>query len=188
MTELSDEELLTRARGGDHEAFRGLVERHQGAVAGTVIGMLGPGDEAEDVGQETFIRFHRALHDFRGEASLSTYLRRIAMNLCLNALKRRRVLTLRMVSRDQTDTSLAEPPVDGYDAEAVERRDIVRAAVARLGDKHRPVVVCRLLDGLSTNETAEVLRIPPGTVMSRLARAMTELERMLAPYAREEDR
>lgn len=188
MTELSDHDLLTRARGGDHEAFRGLVERHQAAVAGTVIGMLGPGDEADDVGQETFIRFHRALHDFRGESSVSTYLRRIAMNLCLNALKRRRVLSLRMVSRDQADAPLPEPPVEGYDAEAAERREVVRDAVARLNDKHRPVVVCRLLDGLSTAETAEVLRIPAGTVMSRLARAMAELERMLAPYAREEER
>lgn len=188
MTELSDDDLLASARSGDHEAFRGLVERYQGAVAGTVVGMLGPGDEADDVGQETFIRFHRALNDFRGDSSISTYLRRIAMNLCLNALKRRRVLSFRMVSRDQSDTSMAEPPVEGYDAEAVERREVVRAAVARLGEKHRPVVVCRLLDGLSTNETAEVLRIPPGTVMSRLARAMVELERILAPYAREGDR
>jgi RNA polymerase sigma-70 factor (ECF subfamily) len=185
MTDRTDDELLAKAREGDHVAFRGLVERHQSIVAGTVIGMLGAGDEADDVGQETFIRFHRALRDFRGDSSVATYLRRIAMNLCLNALKRRRVMAFRLISRDQTDAPLDEPTVDGYDAEAVERRDMVRAAVARLSAKYRPVVVLRLLDGLSTRETAEILKVPAGTVMSRLARAMVELERMLAPYARE---
>ena len=185
MTDRTDDELLAKARAGDHIAFRGLVERHQGVVAGTVIGMLGAGDEADDVGQETFIRFHRALGDFRGDSSVATYLRRIAMNLCLNALKRRRVMAFRLISRDQAVTPLDEPTVDGYDAEAVERRDMVRAAVARLSAKYRPVVVLRLLDGLSTRETAEILKVPAGTVMSRLARAMVELERMLAPYARE---
>ncbi len=185
MTDRTADELLAKARDGDHIAFRGLVERHQGIVAGTVIGMLGAGDEADDVGQETFIRFHRALGDFRGDSSVATYLRRIAMNLCLNALKRRRVMAFRLISRDQADTPLDEPTVDGYDAEAVERRDMVRAAVARLSAKYRPVVVLRLLDGLSTRETAEILKVPAGTVMSRLARAMVELERMLAPYARE---
>ena len=185
MTDRTEDELLAKARAGDHVAFRGLVERHQGIVAGTVIGMLGAGDEADDVGQETFIRFHRALGDFRGDSSVATYLRRIAMNLCLNALKRRRVMAFRLISRDQAATPLDEPTVDGYDAEAVERRDMVRAAVARLSAKYRPVVVLRLLDGLSTRETAEILKVPAGTVMSRLARAIVELERMLAPYARE---
>jgi RNA polymerase sigma-70 factor (ECF subfamily) len=181
-----DGELLARARAGDAEAFRALVERYQGVVAGVVIGMLGPGDDADDVGQETFIRFHAALDRFRGEAQLGTYLRRIAMNLSLNALKRRRRHRLRLVSRDQSAAPLPEPAVEAHDAESTERRDVVRAAVARLDEKHRSVVVLRLLDGLSTTETAAVLNLPPGTVMSRLSRAMDELERLLAPYVRGE--
>ncbi|RMH54101.1 MAG: sigma-70 family RNA polymerase sigma factor, partial [Bacteroidetes bacterium] len=86
----SDETLVARARQGDEQAFRNLVERYESTVAATVIGMLGAGPEAEDVGQETFIRFYRALHQFRGEAAVGTYLTRIAINLSLNALKRRR--------------------------------------------------------------------------------------------------
>ncbi len=181
----TDEDLLAAARGGDQASFRELVERHQQAVAGVVIGMLGPGADADDVGQETFIRFHGALDQFRGDAALGTYLRRIAMNLSLNALKRRKRFRLRLLSRDAPDSAPIEPPVEAYDPEHRERRDMVRWAVGKLNDTHRPVVVLRLLEERSTNETAEILQLPPGTVMSRLSRAVVELKRLLAPYMRE---
>ncbi|NJD10000.1 MAG: RNA polymerase sigma factor [Gemmatimonadetes bacterium] len=178
----ADGELLAAARAGNDAAFRVLVERYQAVVAGVVIGMLGAGDEADDVGQEVFIRFHGALHRFRGDALLATYLRRIALNLSLNALKRRRRLRLRLISRDHATSPLAEPAVEPYDAERAERRVLVRRAVAQLSEKYRSVVVLRMLEGLSTNEAAAILDVPPGTVMSRLARGLAELERVLAPY------
>src|ERR1041384_4191020 len=113
----TDAELVNRARSGDDRAFAALVDRYERAVAATVIRMLGPGDAADDVGQETFIRFHRALGNFRGESSLKTYLVHIAMNLSLNALKRRRRSVLRFVSNDERDEesgalgSLPEPRI-----------------------------------------------------------------------------
>jgi RNA polymerase sigma-70 factor (ECF subfamily) len=182
----TDGHLLEQAGRGNHAAFRQLVLRYESMVAVTVIGMLGAGDDADDVGQETFIRFHAALDQFRGEAALGTWLRRIAINLSLNALKRRRRASLRLVSRDQSATPLNEPPIEGHDAEGAERGAVVRAAIERLNPRHRSVVVLRMLEGLSTRETAEVLELPEGTVLSRLARAMVELERLLAPYMREE--
>ncbi len=180
-----DDNLLARARRGEDAAFRLLVDRYHSVVATTVIGMLGRGDDADVVGQEVFIRFHAAMDQFRGEASLATYLRRIAMNLSLNALKRRRRSAFRFLSRDQSPAPLDEPVVDGIDLEVSEARAVVRAAIDRLGPKHRPVVVLRMLDGLSTKETAEVLALPLGTVLSRLARALAELETTLGPYARD---
>jgi RNA polymerase sigma-70 factor (ECF subfamily) len=187
----TDAELIARARSGDDGAFAALVDRYERAVASTVIGMLGPGDDADDVGQETFVRFHRALGSFRGESSLKTYLVHIAMNLSLNALKRRRRSALRFVSRDgESDdgdplVNLPEPRVgpDG-DVDTRELQLLVRAAVRRLGEKHRAVVVLRLFHDYSTKETAEVLGVPEGTVLSRLSRAMKELESMLRPYVR----
>ncbi|MEP6492508.1 MAG: sigma-70 family RNA polymerase sigma factor [bacterium] len=181
----SDAELIARARTGDDHAFGVLVQRYEGAVAATVIGMLGRGDDADDVGQETFIRFHRALDRFRGESSLKTYLTHIAMNLSLNTLKRRRRSLLRFVSRDEHDVDLPEPRVgpDG-EVDANELQMLVRAAVARLGEKHRAVVVLRLFQDCSTRETAEILGVPEGTVLSRLSRAMKELEARLEPYVR----
>ncbi len=178
----SDEVLLTLARAGDHAAFRTLVERYQAAVASTVTGMLGRGADADDVGQETFVRFHDALAQYRGEASLGTYLRRIAMNLSLNALKRRRRGLLRFVSRDHVESRPAEPPMAPFDMVQAERVDVVRRAVATLAEKHRAVVVLRMLDGLSTLESAAVLGVPPGTIMSRLSRGMAELKLLLTPY------
>ncbi|HSU13669.1 RNA polymerase sigma factor [Longimicrobium sp.] len=180
--DLTDPELIGLARAGDERAFRELVERHESAVAATVIGMLGPGDDADDVGQETFIRFYRALGDFRGEAAVRTYLRRIAMNLSLNALKRRRRFAFRFPSRDREP--LPEPAVEGgVEVESREAQARVRAAIDRLGPKHRPVVVLRMIEGCSTRETAEVLGVPEGTVLSRLSRAMEQLAAELRSYA-----
>jgi RNA polymerase sigma-70 factor (ECF subfamily) len=173
-----DRALIERAREGDEQAFRELVERYEPRVAATVIGMLGPGDEAEDVGQETFIRLYRSLDRFRGDSSLGTYLTRIAINLSLTALKKRKRRLSRFVSRDERERELPEASWDPR--EEVDRREVrdrVRAAVGRLAPDHRTVVVLRMIDGYSTRETAEILGVPPGTVMSRLARAMGRLER-----------
>jgi RNA polymerase sigma-70 factor (ECF subfamily) len=178
-----DDDLLAAARSGDERAFRLLVERYEPVVAATAIGMLGPGDDADDVGQETFIRFYRALADFRGDASLATFLRKIAMNLSLNALKRRRRLALRFLSRDRAAERLGEGTVSTEgEVEAAEARARVRAAIDRLGPRHRPVVVLRMIEGCSTRETAEVLGLPEGTVLSRLSRAMRQLADELRPY------
>ena len=187
----TDAELIANARAGDDRAFAVLVDRYERAVAATVVGMLGPGDDADDVGQETFIRFHRALGSFRGESSLKTYLVHIAMNLSLNALKRRRRSVLRFVSGDSESddgdplVDLPEPRVGPEgDVDSKELQLLVRAAVRRLGEKHRSVVVLRLFHEYSTKETAGILGVPEGTVLSRLSRAMKELESLLRPYVR----
>jgi RNA polymerase sigma-70 factor (ECF subfamily) len=174
----SDQVLIDRARAGDDHAFRDLVERYESRVAATVVGMLGPGDEAEDVGQETFIRLYRALDRFRGDSSLGTYLTRIAINLSLTALKKRKRRLSRFVRQDETERDLREASWDPR-GELDRKADVerVRAAVERLAPNHRAVVVLRMIDGYSTRETAEILSIPAGTVMSRLARAMERLER-----------
>ncbi len=183
----SDAQLLTLARSGDDDAFRRIVERYEPVVAATVIAMLGRGDDADDVGQETFIRFHRALREFRAESTLKTYLVRIAMNLSLNALKQRKRRSWRFLSRDRdADVPVAvapspEVPVD----EVGERRDLVTRAVLQLGEKHRSVVTLRLIQGLSVRETAQALELPEGTVLSRLARATEQLRAALGPYWRD---
>jgi RNA polymerase sigma-70 factor (ECF subfamily) len=174
----SDHVLVERARQGDERAFRSLVERHEPRVAATVIGMLGAGDDAEDVGQETFIRLYRSLDRFRGDSSLGTYVTRIAINLSLTALKRRRRQISRFVSQDDIERDLPEASTDPRgELERSEDARRVRVAIERLSPNHRAIVVLRMIDGFSTRETSEILGIPAGTVMSRLARAMGRLER-----------
>ncbi|MBA3556318.1 MAG: RNA polymerase sigma factor [Gemmatimonadales bacterium] len=187
---VSDRELLERARAGDERAFRLLVERHEPAVASVVTAMLGPGDEAEDVGQETFIRFYRSMDRFRGEAALKTYLTRIAINLSRNARKGGSRQAARFPSRDDPESRAEErflPATEG--GEEIERRERerqVRRAIGRLDGKHRAVVVLRMIEGYSTKETAAILEVPQGTVLSRLSRAMRKLEAELEPYVRTE--
>jgi RNA polymerase sigma-70 factor, ECF subfamily len=185
----TDAELIASAREGDDRAFGTIVGRYERAVAATVIGMLGDGDDADDVGQETFIRFHRALGSFRGESSLKTYLVHIAMNLSLNVLRRRRRLLTRFVSRDEHEIDVPAPTAGPEgEIDESELRAYVRAAVQRLSEKHRAVVVLRMFQDCSTREAARILGVPEGTVLSRLSRAMKELEQHLAPYVRRGER
>jgi RNA polymerase sigma-70 factor (ECF subfamily) len=180
-----EQALVRQARAGDQAAFRELVSRYEGLVAATVTGMLGPGPEAEDVGQNTFIRFYQALGSYRGEGGVAPYLTRIAINLSLNALGRRkrwRRLFLRREDREEP----FEPAVEGEGAVlAFDRQEVVRRALDRLPPKYRAVVVLRLIDGYSTQETADLLGVPLGTVLSRLARAQQKLKDLLRSYLTE---
>ena len=185
-----DLRLVRAARDGDDGAFRTIVDKYEGAVAATVIGMLGPGGTADDVGQEVFVRFWRALHKFRGDAALKTYLTRIAINLSLNELKRRKRFIDRFISRDRgaDEAPLVEPADDGVaSVDQTDTRRAVQAAVRQLAPDHRAVVVLRMLEGQSTNETAALLGVKPGTVMSRLSRAMKALEPLLADLKEHRD-
>lgn len=178
--DLTDEKLVSAARQGDNEAFKELVKRHEPRVAATVIGMLGRCPEAEDVGQETFIRFYRNLRKFRGESSLATYLTRIAINLSLNELKRRRRRALLFYQTSPEEVH--ELPDTKSTSKNNEDREIVQWAIGKLENKFRTVVVLRLIDGYSTEETAQILHVPVGTVLSRLSRAQKKLKKFLIPY------
>ncbi|MGE5500224.1 MAG: RNA polymerase sigma factor [Syntrophothermus sp.] len=173
-------ELIERCRNGEQQAFTEIVRRYKGKVASTVTGMLGPGDHAEDIGQEVFIRLFKAIASFRGDSSLGTYITRIAINLSLNEIKRRKLR--RLLSFE----GLKEDGVDiedkGSDDLLDENKEIVRKAIQKLSVKYRSVVVLRLIDNYSTEETAKILNLPPGTVLSRLARAQIKLKEYLKPY------
>lgn len=178
----SDEELLDRARAGDHGAFRIIVERYQSEVARTVVGMLGVSQQVDDVAQEVFIQLYRSLDRFRGESSLATYLKRIAINRSLDALRQRKRFMSRFLSRDSDDT-LPEPVADNDSSiETRERNEAVHRAIQALPEKHRAVAVLRLIDERSTEETAKILDLPYGTVLSRLSRAQKKLQTLLAPH------
>jgi RNA polymerase sigma-70 factor (ECF subfamily) len=174
---LADEDLVEGARNGDDSAFKELVRRYERIVAATVIGMLGNCAEAEDVGQETFIRFYKGLKNFRGESSVRTYLTRIAVNLSLNEIKRRKRRRLLFSQKPLHDFhNVADPKAAGREGGDM---DLVRRAIQRLDEEFRSVVVLRLIDGYSTKETADILGIPVGTVLSRLSRAQRKLREAL---------
>lgn len=180
LTHLSDDELIAASQKGNRAAFGILVRRYESTVASTVIGMLGACDEADDVGQETFIRLYESLHRFRGDSTLRTYVTRIAINLSLNELKRRnrrRMFTLRL----EPDMLENETAPDGG-SDLFDMRDSIQKALGMLKPKLQAVVVLRLIDGYSTEETAAILHLPAGTVLSRLARAQEKLHSLLSHH------
>ena len=178
---LSEAELIRLASQGDEAAFRELVGLHEGPLAAVVTAMLGPGDDADDVGQETFVRFFNALPKFRGDSSVRTYLTRIAVNLSIDVLSRRKK-TLDWVRIGETpgDANIAARD-ETTDLETADLNARIRAIVDELDPAHRAVVIIRILEERSTRETSEILGVPEGTVMSRLKRAMAKLETRLRP-------
>lgn len=179
---LNDQELITNARNGDSDAFKELIKKYEHQVAATVIGMLGYCTEAEDIGQETFIRFYNSLDKFRGDASVGTYLTRIAINLSLNELKRRKRQRKHFFSR--SNDNIENVPDTKESNNKKEINELVRLSIQKLEPKFRTVLVLRLIDGYSTQETAQTLNLPVGTVLSRLARAQMKLKEILKPLLR----
>jgi len=173
----SDAALIEQARAGEQAAFAELVRRYEGKVGATVVGMLGNTAEAEDVAQEVFIRFYRSLERYRGEAALGTYLTRIAINCSLTALeKRKRWGWLR---GKQVDPSTLDIPDHDLDPAQRETQQAVQTALLRLPADFRSVVVLRMIEGYSTQETADMLDLPQGTVLSRLARGQKKLREIM---------
>lgn len=175
---VDDDELVKASVEGDRTAFGEIVRRYQNMVARTVKGMLGDAVFAEDIGQEVFIKLYHSLQEFRGEAKLSTYIQKIAINLTLNELKRRK----RFFS---LFSQIGNNEMHEYDIPDVEHEtrnetsEVVNKALMQLDPKFRIIVMMRLLQGYSTKETAEILDLPIGTVLSRLSRAQEQLKNIL---------
>lgn len=180
MQQINDIELIQKVKNGDNEAFANIVNKYRKQVARTAIAMLGNCDEADDVGQEVFIRLYRSINDFRGDATLSTYITKITMNLSLNALKKQKKEIRRFVlfknNDDDKEDKLYNLPNYDDEHESRDTQEIVQRALGRLDPKFRSVIVLRMIDGLSTKETAEALDLPQGTVLSRLTRAQEKLK------------
>jgi RNA polymerase sigma-70 factor (ECF subfamily) len=171
----ADEALLVQlVKQGEEAALAELIRRYRRMVARVVIGMLGDTPEADDVGQETFIRFWNSIETYRHDAKVSTFLTRIAINLSINELKRRkRRLEWVGVLYENEGNLIKDNDIDAYGQSDEQER--ITKALAEIEPDHRKVVILRLVEGYSTKETALMLDIPLGTVLSRLSRALEKL-------------
>ena len=172
---------MDRLRRGDPRAFEELVIAYQHRVFGVALRMLGSRAEAEEAAQEVFLRAHRAIADFRGDAKLSTWLYAIASRLCMNRLTsgERRLL------REGEETLARIPSGHASPADELERSErdaALHRAIAELSDERRLVVVLRDLEGLSYEEIAAALDLELGTVRSRLHRARLDLKEKLERF------
>jgi RNA polymerase sigma-70 factor (ECF subfamily) len=169
--------LLASSRRGDLSAYDRLVAAYQDRVYQTAYRITGHREDAWDAAQEAFLRAFRALRTFRGEAAFSTWMTRIAVNTALDVVRR----------RPPHAPATADVAAAGSDpTDEVLRRDQqrrVQQAIAALPPDHRAVAVLRDVQGLSYEEIARVLRVPVGTVRSRLSRARDALRVALADLA-----
>lgn len=180
--------LLEQARSGDVEAFGRLVELHQDYIHNAVYHLLGSREDAADVAQEVFMRAYDKLQGFQGRARFGTWVYGIMLNCVRNHWRRgKRRWTLSLDGPGADDGTPHLDPSDPADGplESVmqsERVRMVRAAIARLDEGLREILVLRDIEGLSYEELSEVLELEAGTVKSRLHRAREALRRGLEPY------
>ena len=174
-------DFVSRLRAGDRRAFEELVRTQQHRVYGLALRMLGNASEAEDVAQEAFLRAHRGLAEFWGDARLSTWLYAIVSRLCLNRLAG----SERRLARHGEETLARLVDANPGPDQALERGELEEAlhrAIGELPEERRIVVVLRDVEGLAYEEIAEALELPIGTVRSRLHRARLDLKEKLERF------
>ncbi len=183
MTEL---ELVERAKQGDQDAFAQLVQANQNRVYSLTTRMTGNPEDGADLAQEAFLRAWRALPTFQGDSSFSTWLHRLASNLCIDFLRkekrRREAAPTSSLDDDEGFTPTEVPdsrPTPERALERKEQREAVGRALLELSDEHRQVLVLRELEGLSYAEIGELLELEEGTVKSRISRARISLRNIL---------
>jgi RNA polymerase sigma-70 factor (ECF subfamily) len=178
--EETDLELMQKAQKGHADAFHRLVDRHAGPLFRLATTLVKTHDDAEDVVQETFAAAFRALKSFQQRSSVKTWLFAICYRQAA-LLRRKNKNPIRMLGEDESVT--ADPATMGGKGHAasVETRLDVQAALAKLPDDQRAILMLREFDGLSYEEIATVLELPRGTVESRIFRARQALRELLLP-------
>jgi RNA polymerase sigma-70 factor (ECF subfamily) len=185
----TDEELVARSVGGDAESFNELILRWERPIYALAYRTIGREQDARDVCQETFLRAFRALPRFRGQAKFSSWLYRIALNLCRDWLRRERRTPVVDTPRDVDlmDLAAAAEPSESIE-DLVARRDemrIVERAMALLPDEQRTAIVLKEYHGLTFQEIADLIGCPLSTVKTRLYQGLTVLRRELAKDTRQ---
>lgn len=178
-SQLKEHDLVNKIVDGNLDAFKEFVRRYEKTISSVVIGLLGKTTEAEEIAQDVFIKFYQTAAKFRKDSAIKTYLTRIAINLSLNELKRRKrqsnVFNLNAESYEIEKANYTS--INNYELE-----EAIEKALMSLDHKKRSVVILRHVEGYSTEETAKMLSIPIGTVLSRLSRAVEELRPILKDF------
>ena len=190
LTRAEERRLLAAARGGERKALDRLLQLLSGPVYRFGRGFCGDPHDAEDVAQVTLAAIARALHDFRGDSSLTTWAYTVARNACTRQRRRGAHAPARLESLDAGTSTrpgalqVADPRADPHRAlERTELRDALQHAIAALPTLQREVLVLRDVEGLTAKQVGAALRISERAVKARLHRARVALRERLAPYA-----
>jgi RNA polymerase sigma-70 factor, ECF subfamily len=171
--------LIERVLAGDRAAARALYDMHAARIHRLVFRLCGDEELAQDLTQETFIRAFGQLGRFRGDASLGTWLHRIAVTVTLNGMRK-----VRRLRQRETEIDL-ELPASGGGGVDPDLRARLAAAVDALPEIYRTTLIMHDIEGYTHTEIASVLEIAEGTCKSRLSAARAQLRKVLAPFAEE---
>ena len=189
-TVTTDEQIVQRALSGDAEAFGEIVQRWERKVFALAYGMLGREEDARDATQETFLAAFRNLRGFRGDARVSSWLHRIAVNQCITRQRRSKVRNEAAIEdEEERHAANFSAPLDLSPARVVEGREgiqAVRRAVNNLPLELRQVIVMKEFEELTFREIATILDLPLSTVKSRLYTAMRQLQMRLQRFGSEQ--
>ena len=179
----TDEDLVARSRGGDVDSFNQLILRWERPIYALAYRVIGREEDARDVCQETFLRAFRALPGFKGQAKFSSWLYRIALNLCRDWIRRRRRAPIVEVPEgvDPLDLVAEREPTESIE-ELVSRRELsaaVEEAMALLPEEQRTAIILKEYHGMTFQEIAELQGCPLSTVKTRLYQGLTVLRRHL---------
>jgi RNA polymerase sigma-70 factor (ECF subfamily) len=185
-TVTTDEQMVERALAGDPEAFGEIVRRWERRIFALAFGMLGREEDARDATQETFLAAFRNLRGFRGEAKVSSWLHRIAVNQCITRQRRAKVRSETALEDEaEKNASVFALPADVSPARAAEHREVssaVRKAVGALPAELRQVIVMKEFEELTFQEISDALEVPLSTVKSRLYTALRQLQMRLQKF------
>ena len=181
MTREQELTIIRRVQHGDTEAFSVLVAAYEKNVFNVALQMTGNREDAQDMGQEAFLKAYNSLPSFRGDSKFSSWLYRIVSNVCLDFKRRqsRRPSSSLTVEDDEGETLQLDIADESQSPEALLERKLTREAVRRglasLPDEQRQILLLREIQGLSYEEIAEAMDLEPGTVKSRIFRARKKL-------------
>ncbi len=179
MSVMTENELLTQAQKGDPEAFAQLCEAHRGRIWRTVSSVVRRKSDAEDLSQETLIKAWQAIGGYRGEASLGSWLTRIALNTAHDHQKSAWIRRVFLWKEDRPDEPDGAAPLHEQ-TERAETQRTVRAAVAKLGAKERTPIHLIYFEEYSIAEVARLEGVPESTVRSRVKVGLRKLSGVLA--------
>jgi len=179
----TDEELVARAQGGDVESFNQLIVRWERPIYALAYRVIGKEEDARDVCQDAFLRAYRALPGFKGQAKFSSWLYRIALNLCRDWIRRQRRAPVSQLPEDMDAIELASEkgPVESIE-DLVARRElsaIVEEAMSELSEEQRTAIILKEYHGMTFQEIADMQGCPLSTVKTRLYQGLTVLRRHL---------
>lgn len=189
-TATTDEQIVERALAGESEAFGEIVRRWERKIFALTFGILGSAEDARDATQETFVAAYKNLRGFRGEAKVSSWLHRIAVNQCISRQRRARVraetgIEAELEAAGERFLSTPAHASPAKAAESRQRTEAVRRAVGALPHELREVILMKEFEELTFQEIADALNIPLSTVKSRLYTALRQLRLRLEKYGLE---